>query len=382
MIVIRNTGKWWAAAIGAAVLVVGSAAPISASEPQGHDKDRDRGFLQTKLVSNIPGMALHTDPKLKNPWGISTTVGAPLWLSDNGTGLSTLYDGKGVPAPAGTPLVVTVPAAATSTPGAVGNPTGTVFNSGTGFTVSKASLSGASRFLFATEDGTLAGWAPTVDVGSAVTAVDRSKVTDPEGDVGAVYKGLTIASTPAGQFLYATNFRFGQVEVFDSGFNLVRTFTDSSIPNGYAPFGIQNISGRLFVTFAKQDAEKHDDVAGNGFGYVDVFTASGKMLQRFASRGPLDSPWAVTQAPATVPQIGGDILVGNFGNGRINVYSAKTGRFIRTLHNTQDRPISIPGLWDLKFPTGSLNVVPNALYFTAGLNHEADGLFGYLTAAR
>ena len=379
---IRNTARWWAASIGAAVLVVVSSAPISASEPQGHDRDRDRGFVQTKLVSNIPGLALHTDPNLKNPWGISTTVGAPLWVSDNGTGLSTLYDGKGVAAPAGTPLVVTIPAAGTPMPGAVGNPTGTVFNSGTGFSVSKAGLTGAARFLFATEDGTLAGWAPTVDRGNAVTAVDRSKAVDPEGDIGAVYKGLTIASTPAGQFLYATNFRFGQVEVFDAGFNLVRTFTDSSVPNGYAPFGIQNISGRLFVTFAKQDAQKHDDVSGTGFGFVDVFSSSGKLLQRFASRGPLDSPWAVTQAPATVPQVGGDILVGNFGDGRINAYSAKTGRFIRSLHNSRGKLISIPGLWDLKFPTGSLNVVPNALYFTAGLNHEADGLFGYLTAGK
>jgi len=371
-----------AASIGLALVVAGSATPVSASEPTAHHPDRDRGFLQTRLVADRPGIALHTDPNLKNPWGISFGVGTPMWVSDNGTGLSTLYDGKGVPAPAGTPLVVTIPAAGMPMAGAVGNPTGTVFNAGTGFSVSKAGLTGAARFLFATEDGTLAGWSPTVDRTTAVTAVDRSTAVDPEGDVGAVYKGLAVASTAAGDFLYATNFRFGQIEVFDAGFNLVRTFTDPRIPSGYGPFGIQNISGRLFVTFAKQDADKHDDVAGRGFGFVDVFSTTGKLLQRFASHGPLNSPWAVTQAPATVPQIGGDILVGNFGDGRINAYSPKTGRFLRSLHNTRGKVISISGLWDLKFPTGALNAVPNALYFTAGTDHESHGLFGHLTAAR
>ncbi len=375
MIRTRGTATWWTALIAAGVVVVGT--PGSASAASG-GSDHDRGFVQTNLVSDIPGMAAHTDANLKNPWGITFLPGSPLWVSDNGAGVSTLYDGAGV----ATPLVVAVPAAPSSGPGVAGTPTGTVSNpTGAGFTVSRGGVSGASRFLFATEDGTLAGWSPTVDRLNAVTVVDRSTLVDPDGDVGAVYKGLTMAGTPAGQFLYATNFRFGQVEIFDSNFTLVGSFTDPNLPAGYGPFGISAIGGRLFVTFAKQDAQKHDDVAGAGLGFVDVFSTSGKMLQRFASRGKLNSPWGVTQAPASVPKIGGDILVGNFGDGRINAYSW-SGHFLRTLSDAHGRSITIPGLWDLKFPTGSLNVVPDALYFTAGINDEKDGLFGTLTAAR
>ena len=192
---------------------------------------------------------------------------------------------------------------------------------------------------------------------------------------GAVYKGLALVSTPAGNFLYATNFRFGTVEVFDSNFNLVNTFTDPTVPAGFAPFGIHNIGGDLFVTFAKQDAAKFDDDAGPGHGFVDVFAPNGDLLQRLASRGRLDSPWGVTLAPTTFGAFGGDILVGNFGDGRINAFAPSTGQFLGQLH-TSHGPLTIPGLWGLRFPTGSLNAVPGALYFTAGLNHEADGLFG------
>jgi uncharacterized protein (TIGR03118 family) len=393
MILTRRAWTLVAAVCTAGAVVTGMAGPAAATGADGHD--RDNGFIQTNLVSNIPGLAAHTDPNLRNPWGISTAPGLPLWVSDNGTGLSTLYDGAGNPAPSPTPLVVTIPPApaADST---TGTPTGTVFNTtGQGFPVTAAGVSAPSRFLFATEDGALAGWNPKVDPTRAVITVDRSTVTDRAGDVGAVYKGLALASTPAGRFLFATNFRFGQVEVFDTNFTLVRTFTDPHLPSGYAPFGIQNINGRLFVTFAKQDAEKHDDVSGPGNGFVDVFSTRGAMLQRLASRGPLNSPWALTQAPATTPGVGGDILVGNFGDGRINAYSGRDdntpsddnpsrggARFIGALRDTNGKPISIPGLWDLTFPTGSLNVPANTLYFTAGINGESDGLLGTLTATR
>jgi uncharacterized protein (TIGR03118 family) len=380
MILTRRTSLWVTAALAMGVVVAGGSSPASATARDDHQNDR--GFVQTNLVSNIPGMAVHTDPDLRNPWGISTAPRRPLWVSDNGTGLSTLYDGAGNPAPSPTPLVVTIPAPTSAGAGATGTPTGTVFNTeGKGFAVTKAGRSGLSQFLFATEDGTLVGWNPTVDHTTGVIAVDRSTATDPEGDVGAIYKGLALASTKTGQFLYATNFRFGQVEIFDSSFSLVRTFTDPRLPSGYAPFGIQNINGRLFVTFAKQDADKADDAAGPGHGFVDVFNTSGVLLQRFAASGRLDSPWAVTLAPSTVKGIGGDILVGNFGDGRINAYSPH-GRFLQVLRNTEGKPIAIPGLWDLKFPTGSLNVTANALYFTAGINGEADGLLGKLTARR
>jgi len=246
--------------------------------------------------------------------------------------------------------------------------------------VSKASVSGPSRFLFATEGGTLVGWNPSVDQTHGIIAVDRSLATDTEGDHGAVYKGLALATTPAGKFLYATNFRFAQVEVFDSNFNVVNIFTNPTVPAGFAPFGIHNIGGNLYVTLAKQTADKHDDVAGAGNGFVDVFSPNGVRLQRFASRGKLDSPWAVTLAPSTFGAFGGDILVGNFGSGQITAYEATSGEFRGQLRNTDGDPITIAGLWGLRFPTTSLNVTnPNALYFTAGINKEADGLFGMLT---
>jgi len=244
--------------------------------------------------------------------------------------------------------------------------------------VSNPGVSGPSKFLFATEDGTIAGWNPAVDPTHAAIAVDRSLATDTQGDHGAVYKGLALVTTPAGKFLYATNFRFGQVEVFDSNFNVVNTFTDPTVPAGFAPFGIHNIGGNLFVTFAKQNADKHDDVAGAGNGFVDEFSPNGVRLQRFASRGRLDSPWAVTLAPLTFGAFGGDILVGNFGSGQINAYEATSGESRGQLRNSDGDPITIAGLWGLRFPTGSLNVPPNTLYFTAGINHEADGLFGTL----
>ena len=260
-----------------------------------------RSYQQNNLVSDIPGLAAHTDPNLRNSWGTSTGPGLPIWVSDNATGKATLYDGQGnpQPSPGKQQLAVSIPAPPSAGAGAVGAPDGTVFNTASsGFVISKDGVSAPSRFLFATEDGTIVGWNPAVDPTHAVIAVDRSTATDPAGDRGAVYKGLALVFTPAGNFLYATNFRFGTVEVFDSNFNLVNTFTDPTVPAGFAPFGIHNIGGDLFVTFAKQDAAKFDDDAGPGHGFVDVFAPNGDLLQRLASRGKLDSPWGVTLAPS------------------------------------------------------------------------------------
>jgi uncharacterized protein (TIGR03118 family) len=295
-----------------------------------------------------------------------------------------LYDGQGnpQPGPGNQQLVVSIPAPPSAGPGAAGAPDGTVFNpTPDGFAVSKNGVSAPARFLFATEDGTIAGWNPTVDPTHAIIAVDRSTITDQAGDHGAVYKGLALVSTPAGKFLYATNFRFGTIEVFDSNFHLVNSFTDPTVPAGFAPFGIHNIGGNLYVTFAKQDAAKQDDDAGPGNGFVDVFSPNGDLLQRLASQGRLNSPWAVTLAPPTFGAFGGDILVGNFGDGRINAYNPTTGQFLGQLRN-HGGPITISGLWGLRFPAGSLNVTPNALYFTAGPNDEADGLLGDIVPAQ
>src|SRR5580700_10081768 len=295
---------------GSSLGLTGLAANASASSSIANS-----AYRQTNLVSDIPGLALHTDPNLRNPWGTSTGPGLPIWASDNHTGVTTLYDGQGnpQPGPGKQQLVVSIPAPPSAGPGAVGAPDGTVFNpTPGGFAVTKNGVSGSARFLFATEDGTIVGWNPAVDPTHAVIAVDRSTVTDNAGNVGAVYKGLALVSTPAGKFLYVTNYRSATIEVFDSNFHLVNSFTGPTVPPGFAPFGIHNIGGNLYVTFAKQDAAKHDDDAGPGNGFVDVFAPNGILLQRLASRHRLNSPWAVTLAPATFGAFGGDILVGNF----------------------------------------------------------------------
>jgi len=366
-----------------AALTTMGAALVSLQPAQAEDTGlAARSFVQTNLVSDVPGLAKVTDPNLKNPWGTSTAPGLPIWVSDNNAGVATLYDGAGNPIPlqAKTPVnAVAIPAPSSAGTAAVGAPTGTVFNpTGSGFVVSEKGASGSSRFLFATEDGTIVGWNPNVDRANGIIAVDRSTVTDPAGDLGAVYKGLALVTTSAGTFLYASNFRFGTVEVFDSSFNLVKSFTDPSVPAGFAPFGVHNIGGQLFITFAKQKPDKHDDLAGPGNGFVDVFSPNGALLQRLVSEGRLNSPWAVTLAPATFGAFGGDILVGNFGDGHINAYDRSTGHFAGQLRNAAGDPLTIPDLWGLRFPAGSLNAVPGALYFTAGINDEHDGLFGNL----
>ena len=335
-----------------------------------------RSYVQTNLVSDIPGLAAHTDPNLKNPWGTSVGPGSPIWVSDNHAGVATLYDGAGNPQP----RVVAIPAPPSAGQGAVGAPTGQAFNTfdstSPDFVISKNGSSGPAFFLFATEDGTIVGWNPNVDSAHAVIAVDRSTATDSAGDVGALYKGLALVTTPAGKFLYASNFRFGTVDVFDNHFNLVNSFTDPTVPAGFAPFGIHNIGGKLFVTFAKQGPGKEDDAARPGNGFVDVFAPNGDLLQRLVSGGKLDSPWAVTLAPATFGAFGGDILVGNFGNGRINAYDPSGGEFQGELSRPRGGPIVIDGLWGLRFAPATPGAGPNTLFFTAGLNEEADGLFG------
>ena len=335
-----------------------------------------RSYVQTNLVSDIPGLAAHTDPNLKNPWGTSVGPGSPIWVSDNHAGVTTLYDGAGNPQP----RVVAIPAPPSAGNGAVGAPTGQAFNtfdpSSSDFVISKNGVSGPAFFLFATEDGTIAGWNPNVDNTHAVIAVDRSTATDVAGDVGANYKGLALVPTPSGKFIYATSFRFGRVDVFDSHFDLANSFTDPTIPAGFAPFGIHNIGGKLYVTFAKQGAGKADDDARPGNGFVDVFAPNGDLLQRFASRGKLDSPWAVTLAPPTFGAFGGDILVGNFGNGRISAYDPTGGEFQGELRGPTDGPVAIDGLWGLRFAPATPGASSNTLFFTAGPNDEADGLFG------
>jgi len=282
----------------------------------------------------------------------------------------------------GLPPLVTIPAPGGGLGGAA---TGNVFNSTTDFVVTKGSVSGRSQFVFATEDGTISGWNPTVDSTHAIIAVDRSSVSE-GGFVGAVYKGLALVRSSSGNFLFATNFRFGTVEQFDGQFNLVNSFTDPALasdcpisgppPQCFAPFGIQNIGGKLFVTFALQDAAHHDDVKGAGNGFVDVFDASGNLIRRFASQGTLNSPWGLAPAPAKFGTFSRDLLVGNFGDGRINAFNPSNGKFLGQLRGKDGLPITINGLWGLAFGNGNLAGATNTLFFASGLNDEADGLFG------
>jgi len=320
-------------------------------------------FTQTNLVSNRTDQGASViDPSLQNPWGISAGPSTPMWVSDNGAGVTTLYRGDG----SKVPLTVVIPPGAGSGE-AQGTPTGTVFN-GNG-----AAFRG-DRFLFATEDGTLAGWQPAYGT-VAHTQVDNSLPAP-----GAVYKGLAIGSTAAGDRLYAANFRGGAVDVFDSNFSPAGSFTDPKIPANYAPFNVQNLGGVLYVTFAMRDATGHDDIAGQGHGFVDAFDTNGNLLRRLVSHGRLDSPWGLAIAPASFGDFAGDLLVGNFGDGRINAYTVDKGNFRGVLTGTNGAPITIDGLWALR--VGNTAADPNAVYFTAGINNEADGLFGKITNAQ
>jgi uncharacterized protein (TIGR03118 family) len=336
-------------------------APVAQAHPAGHDRTT---YHQTNLVSDVPGLATLTDPNLVNAWGIVAGPATPMWVANNGTDTSTLYNGavNGSP-PAIVPLVVNVP----------GAPTGIVFNDQAGFTVSAGGVSAPARFIFATESGTILGWAPNVPLGGNA----QLTATVP----GAIYKGLAIATTGSGTFLYAANFHDNRIDVFDSSFGLVHLeggFRDRHLPRGFAPFNIQALDGKLYVTYAKQDAERSDEVAGRGLGFVDVFDSSGHLLRRLISRGQLDAPWGLVIAPDGFGQFSGDLLVGNFGDGRINAYD-RHGDFRGTLRDEHRRAIEIDGLWALRFGNGVIGS-PTTLLFSAGIDDEEHGLFGSIEA--
>jgi uncharacterized protein (TIGR03118 family) len=323
-------------------------------------------FSVTNLVSDGSVPAATIDPSLINPWGMSYSPSSPFWVSDNNWGVSTLYSGSG----SKIGLTVNIPPPAGGT--GVGTPTGQVYNSTSGFKVTKAGTTGASVFLFATEDGTITGWAPSVDGTNAILAVDNSKTR-------AVYKGLAIGTTSKGTFLYAANFRMGDVEMYNDRFQLVKAFTDPTVPAGYAPFNVQNLGGTLYVTFAKQDRSKHDDVPGPGHGFVDAFNLNGTFNRRVVTHGRLNSPWGLDIAPAGFGRLAGDLLVGNFGNGVINVYDPATGAFVDNIRDASDKPIVLGDLWGLINGNGGSGADPNKVYFTAGIMNEAHGLFGSLS---
>jgi uncharacterized protein (TIGR03118 family) len=328
-------------------------------------------YTQTNLVSDIAGEAAITDPNLVNAWGLARSTGSPWWIANNGTGTSTLYDGKGNPQPAASPLVVTIPPPKGRS--GTATPTGTIFNGSTDFAVATGK---PAVFIFVTEDGTISGWNPGVDVHTAQLMVDNSKK-------GAVYKGATISELHGARYLYVANFHAGRIEVYDSYFHRVKLseerFDDDRIPSGFAPFNIQAIGKNLFVTYAKQNAEKHDDVAGPGLGFVDVFGPSGKLRARLEHGWWLNSPWGLVLAPGDFGEFSHSVLVGNFGSGQIAAYNPVTGRFQGLIKNPDNSTLSINGLWALSFGNNGGAGPSNTLFFSAGLNDEADGLFGSLT---
>ncbi len=303
-------------------------------------------------------------------------------MANNGTGTSTLYGQDGT----ANSLVVEIAKSRHNHDTA--NPTGTVFNSTTLFVVTKNGVSGPSRFIFVSEDGSISGWNPQVDLTHTILAVDNGAGDPHMGDDGAlnssngndldnhgggghdhraIYKGVAIGTANDHNFLYATNFRSGRVETYDETFHRVNQngFADPNLPNGYAPFGIKNLDGQIFVTYAKQDQHKEDEVPGPGFGFVNVFDTSGNLIRRVVSMGNLNAPWGLAL-------VDGELWVGNFGDGKINNYDPATGAFIETLTGEDGTPLIFDGLWDL-LPLG------DGVYFTAGIADEEHGLFGLIT---
>ena len=383
-----RTSFWrtvWLTAL-ALITMVPAAWAENDAERRG-DADHRGAYAVVPLVSDVIKAAEFKDPVLQNAWGVAfTPAGSPFWVADNATGCATLYNGDGtklalqvsIPLPGNVvpptdcqPVNPNAPPTPAAPTGIIWNPT---TNPATAFLVPGTNL--PASFIFVTEDGTISAWANGLTpTDHAVLAVDNSKKPTPA--LGAVYKAVAFGTNVNGDFLYATNFRAGTIDVFDHNYNPVSTaggFVDPDIPAGFAPFGIQKIDGDLFVSYAKQNAQMHDDVAGRGNGFVDVFDTDGHLIRRFASRGPLNSPWGMTRASFAFGRFSGLILIGNFGDGRVNVFGSR-GESVGELKDAHGKPIVIDGLWTLTLGGGAKSS-PDTIYFTAGPNGETDGLFG------
>ena len=321
-------------------------------------------YRQTNLVSDIAGVARKTDPNLVNPWGMAELPGGPLWVADNGTNVATIYTGAQHGSPlVPAPLVVSLPGDA---------PDGQVANTTSNFVVHEGPDSAPAKFIFDSEGGDITAWSPTVVPTTPVVHT-----------LHAVYKGLALASIGSSSFLYATNFHAGTIDMFDGSFTPVPhpgRFVDPTLPAGYAPFGIANLGGKLFVSYALQDAARHDDVSGPGHGFIDVYSLDGQLLQHLVQRGALNSPWGMVMATSRFGQFANDLLVGNFGDGTINAFDPGTGAQLGTLTNPDGDPVRINGLWGLIYGDASAGT-PNTLFFSAGIGDESHGLLGTLTAS-
>ncbi len=353
---------------------------LESFEDRSNPSSPGTAYLATDLVSDQPGVAPITDPTLVNAWGISlSATGGAFWVSSNGQNLSELYGGDTNGSAITQPFKVAIP---------FGAPTGQVFNntgSATDFSVTDGTNTKPSAFIFASESGWITGWNPGVGAtapGPSLTAEVGFQAMD-----GAVYKGLALAQVGTANFLYAADFHNNKIDVIDGNFKQVtlgtggfENFTDPHLPNGFAPFNIANIGGKLYVSYAKQDAAKHDDVAGQGNGFIDVFETNGHFDGRLVSGGALNSPWGMVQAPANFGQFSNDLLVGNFGDGRIHAYNPTTGAFLSTLSESNGHPLVLDGLWGLAFGNGNGGGDKTSLYFASGPDDEAHGIFGKITA--
>ncbi len=350
--------------VRALVLVASLAAVLTVAATAGGLRAAVSGYTVTPLVSDEPGVAPTTDPNLVNPWGIVAGPTTPWWVANNETDTSTLYNGAGQPFPPASPLVVSVP----------GSPTGVVFNAGSQFLVPNGAVMAAARFIFATQSGTILGWAggPAAQLGK-----DRSSF-------GASYFGLAIA----GDRLYAADFHNRRVEVFDGSFNVVTppgSFRDPKLPGGYSPFGIQAIGGHIFVAYAKQDAAGEDEVTGRGLGAVNEYDANGTLIARVEKHAKLNAPWGMAMAPATgFGPLSGSLIVGNFGDGRLNGFMKDASgqwHHVDQLRGTNGLAVEIEGLWGIGFGNGGNAGPTDSLFFAAGVDDEAHGLFGAIRAA-
>jgi uncharacterized protein (TIGR03118 family) len=348
------------------------------------------GFVETNLASDIQGFALNTNAAVINPWGITETTSGSFLIADNGTGMASPLAANGTSAGAN----IVIPPPAGSPAGTTSAPTGQVANTTNDFVITEGTHSAPATNLFATEDGTIAGFNSTVDAANAILAVDLSAS-------GAVFKGLAQGSAGGANFLYATDFHNGTIDVFDTHFTAHSfggsQFTDPHPVAGFAPFGIQNVNGVLFVTYAKQDTARHDDVAGAGNGYIDEFDTSGHFIARFASGTAaggkltaLNSPWGMVVAPPGFGNVTGDLLVGNFGDSHVSAFNLKNGHFVDQLRDANGQPLVLDGgfngpdtkgLWGMAFGNGQGGAGARTLFFTSGINDEGDGLFGSVQSA-
>jgi uncharacterized protein (TIGR03118 family) len=327
-------------------------------------------YRRVNLVSDQLGDARRVDADLVNPWGLTIRPGGRILVVNNGSGTAKFYAPRGT----ASKLVITIP----------GSPSGVVQNFGSDFVITDGVKSAVARAIFVTEDGFIAAWSPKLNSSNAIIVVDNSASN-------AVYKGVARGLVGRDEFLYLANFRGGFVEMYDSHFQFVRSFTDATIPAGYAPFNVRNIRSKLLVTYAKQLApDNEDDESGAGNGFVDVFDFAGNFLRRFAEHGTLNSPWGIARAPFGFGRFSDAVLVGNFGDGRINAFDPDTREFLGQLRDLNGDVIEIDGLWGLAFgerllavfnPFFCCDITIPVLYFTAGPDDETHGLFGYIRPA-